>query len=41
MARRFFFRRAVSPCSRMIAATVFWLTVHPASRRSAAIRGDP
>ena len=39
--RRFFFRLAARPCSRMIAATVFVLTVHPASRRSAVIRGDP
>jgi hypothetical protein len=38
---RFFFRRAARPCSRITAATVFSLTVHPAARRSAVIRGDP
>jgi hypothetical protein len=38
---RLFLRRAARPCSRMIAPTVFWLTVHPASRRSAVIRDDP
>jgi len=41
VARRFFVRRAARPCSRMIAATVFLLTFHPAARRSAVIRGDP
>ena len=41
VALRRFVRRAARPCSRMIAATVFLLTVHPASRRSAVIRGDP
>jgi hypothetical protein len=40
VARRFF-RRAARPCSRMIAATVFLLTLQPAARRSAVIRGDP
>jgi hypothetical protein len=39
--RRFFFRLAARPCSRMRAATVFVLTARPASRRSAVIRGDP
>jgi hypothetical protein len=39
--RRRFLRRAARPCSRMSAATVFLLTRHPASRRSAVIRGDP
>jgi hypothetical protein len=39
--RRFFLRRAARPSSRINAATVFWLTRHPASRRSAVIRGDP
>jgi hypothetical protein len=38
---RFFFRRAARPSSAITAATVFTLTVQPASRRSAAIRGDP
>jgi hypothetical protein len=38
---RFFVRRAARPCSRMTAATVFWLTRHPAARRPAVIRGDP
>jgi len=41
VALRFFFRRAASPSSRSIAATVFSLTRHPASRKSAAIRGEP
>jgi hypothetical protein len=39
--RRFFFRRAARPSSRITAATVFSLTFHPDSRRSAVIRGDP
>jgi hypothetical protein len=39
--RRFFFRRAATPCSRISAATVFWLTFQPASCRSAVICGDP
>jgi hypothetical protein len=34
-------RFAARPRLRMIAATVFWLTFHPASRRSAVTRGDP
>jgi hypothetical protein len=34
-------RRAASPCSRINAATVFWLTVHPNSRTSAVILGAP
>jgi hypothetical protein len=39
--RRFFFRRAARPCSRITAATVFLLTFQPAARRSAVIRGEP
>jgi len=35
------FTRATRCCSRINCATVFSLTRHPASRRSAAIRGDP
>ena len=38
---RVFFGRATRPSSRITAATVFSLTVQPASRRSAVIRGDP
>jgi len=38
---RFLLRRAARCCSRMIWAPVFWLTRHPASLRSAVIRGDP
>src|SRR3954453_14690993 len=38
---RFLRPRAASPSSRIGAATVFSLTRHPASRRSAVIRGAP
>jgi hypothetical protein len=41
VALRFFLRRAARPSSRISAATVFWLTRHPASRRSAVILGEP
>ena len=33
--------RPTQPCSAMIAATVFTLTVQPASHRSSTTRGDP
>ena len=41
VALRFFFRRAARPSSRISPATVFSLTRHPASLRSAVIRGEP
>jgi hypothetical protein len=41
MLFRRFLTQARNPCSRRIAATVFSLTVPPAARTSAVIRGDP
>ena len=41
VALRFLLRRDARYCSRISVATVFLLTRQPASRRSAAIRGDP
>jgi hypothetical protein len=38
---RLFFRLAARPRSRMMAATVFWLTRRPAARRSAVTRRCP